>query len=81
VKFGAVECFGVHPLSGSYATILNDIFNGGTEKWLITINGSGGYAQLTAASNIGTTPELGTFLVLGSGLLSLAYGFRRRLKT
>jgi hypothetical protein len=67
-------------LTGSYATILNDIFNGGTEKWLVTINGSGGYAQLTAASNIGTVPEPSTFLLLGSGLLSLSYGFRRRLK-
>jgi hypothetical protein len=68
-------------LSGTYANILNDIFNGGTEKWLVNYNDAGGYVSLTAASNtIGTTPEPGTFLLLGTGLLSLSYGVRRRFK-
>jgi len=67
-------------LSGTYANILNDIFNNGTEMWVVNYNNAGGFVQLTAASNIGTTPEPGTFLLLGSGLLSLSYGLRRRLK-
>ena len=61
-------------LTGTYATILNDIFNGGTEKWVVNYNDAGGFVSLTAASNVGTTPEPGTFLLLGSGLLSVAYG-------
>jgi len=65
-------------LSGTYATILNDIFNGGTEKWVVNYSDAGGFVQLTAASNNSTVPEPGTFLLLGSGLLSMAYGVRRR---
>jgi fibronectin-binding autotransporter adhesin len=65
-------------LSGTYATILNDIFNGGTEKWIVNYNDAGGFVSLTAAMNVSTTPEPGTFLLLGSGLLSIAYGVRRR---
>ncbi len=65
-------------LTGTYATILNDIFNGGTEKWVVNYNDAGGFVSLTAASNTSTTPEPGTFLLLGSGLLSMAYGVRRR---
>jgi hypothetical protein len=65
-------------LSGTYATILNDIFNGGTEKWVVNYNDAGGFVQLTAEQNMTSTPEPGTFLMLGTGLLSLAYGVRRR---
>jgi PEP-CTERM motif len=65
-------------LSGTYATILNDIFNGGTEKWVVNYNDAGGFVSLTAASNNSPVPEPGTFLLLGSGLLSIAYGVRRR---
>ncbi len=38
-------------LSGTYSTILNDIFNGGTEMWVVNYNNAAGYVQLTAASN------------------------------
>ena len=65
-------------LTGTYATILNDIFNGGTEKWVVNYNDAAGYVQLTAASNIGMTPEPGTFLMLGSGLIGAAVIARRR---
>ena len=66
-------------LYGTYASILNDIFNSSTEKWLVSYNYAGGSVSLTAATNIPTTtPEPGTFLLLGSGLLSMAYGVRRR---
>ncbi|HZM12065.1 MAG TPA: PEP-CTERM sorting domain-containing protein, partial [Candidatus Limnocylindrales bacterium] len=67
-------------LSGTYASIVNDIFNGGTEKWVVNYNDAGGFVSLTAATNNSTVPEPGTFLLLGSGLLSLSYGVRRRLK-
>jgi hypothetical protein len=66
-------------LSGSFSTILNQIFNGGTEIWQVNYNNTGGYVQLTAASNGGpTTPEPGTFLLFGSSLLGVAYAARRR---
>jgi hypothetical protein len=67
-------------LSGAYATILNQIFNGGTEKWLVSYNYGSGYAQLTATANNNPTPERGTFLMLGSGLIGVAYTARRRFK-
>ncbi len=65
-------------LSGTYSTILNDIFNGGTEKWVVNYNDAGGYVQLTAATNTSPVPEPGSFLLLGSGLIGLAYSARRR---
>ena len=65
-------------LSGAYATILNQIFSGGTEKWLVSYNYGSGYAQLTATANNNPTPEPGTFLMLGSGLIGVAYTARRR---
>ncbi len=67
-------------LSGAYATILNQIFNGGTEKWMLSYNYGAGYAQLTAASNNSPVPEPGTFLMLGSALIGVAYTTRRRFK-
>jgi hypothetical protein len=67
-------------LSGTYSTILNDIFNGTSEKWVISYNYMAGDVQLTAASNNSTVPEPGTFLMLGSGLIGVAYGARRRFK-
>ena len=65
-------------LTGTYSTILNDIFNGGTEMWVVNYNDAAGYVQLTAASTVGTTPEPGTFLMLGSGLIGVAFSARRR---
>ena len=65
-------------LSGTYSNILNDIFNGGTEKWVVTYNNAGGDVQLTAATNTSPVPEPGTFLLMGSGLIGLAYSARRR---
>ena len=65
-------------LSGTYSNILNDIFNGGTEMWVVNYNNAGGYVQLTAAPNTSPVPEPGTFLLLGSGLIGLAYSARRR---
>ncbi|MGA9567705.1 MAG: S-layer family protein, partial [Candidatus Korobacteraceae bacterium] len=65
-------------LSGTYSNILNDIFNGGTEKWVVNYNDAGGYVQLTAATNSSPVPEPGSFLLLGSGLIGLAYTARRR---
>ena len=72
----------LHPgqLSGSYSNILNDIFNGGTEMWVVNYNSANGYVQLTAAPNNSPVPEPGTFLMLGSSLIGVAYTARRRFK-
>ncbi len=63
-------------INGTFATILNDIFNGGTEKWLVTYDNADGFVELTAEAN--NVPEPATWLVLIPGLLGVGYGLRRR---
>ena len=63
-------------INGTFASILNDIFNGGTEKWLVTYDNADGFVELTAEAN--NVPEPATLLVLIPGLLGMAYGLRRR---
>ena len=62
-------------LSGTYATILNDIFNGGTEKWLVNYNDAGGFVSLTAASNNSPVPGAGHLPAAGER--TAEHGVRR----
>jgi PEP-CTERM motif len=62
-------------LSGMFASIQNDYFNG-SEKWIVIYNNADGYVELQAAP----APEPASFLLLGSGLLSVAFGLRRKFK-
>jgi fibronectin-binding autotransporter adhesin len=64
-------------LSGMFANIENDIFNGGTEKWVVTYDNADGFVELTAEPN--QVPEPAILLVLIPGLLGMGYGLRRKL--
>jgi hypothetical protein len=71
--------FGPGALSGTFASIQNSIFNNGTEKWVVVYNDAGGYVELLAQSNSQATPEPASFLLLGTGLLGLSFGLRKRM--
>jgi hypothetical protein len=64
-------------LTGNFATIQNDVFNNGTEMWLVTYDNAGGIVELTAEAHV--VPEPGSLLMLLSGVLAAGYGFRHKL--
>lgn len=61
-------------LNGVFVIIQNILFNNGTEKWVVIYDNTGGHVELQARA----TPEPSSFLLLGTGLLSVAYGVRLR---
>jgi hypothetical protein len=63
-------------LSGEFSSIGNQYFNNGLEMWEITYDNRRGFVQLTA----GPSPEPGSVLLLGGGLLAAASTVRRRLR-
>ncbi|MGO9517995.1 MAG: beta strand repeat-containing protein [Candidatus Korobacteraceae bacterium] len=64
-------------LSGVFADIENDVFNGGTEKWLVDYDNADGFVELIAEPN--QVPEPATLMVLIPGLVCVGYGLRRKL--
>ncbi len=60
-----------------FASILNDVFNNGTEMWVLVYNNVGGYIELEAQPN--AVPEPSSLLLLGSGLLASLGLLRRKL--
>ena len=65
-------------INGTFASILNDFFNGGTEQWMVNYDNADGYVELTA-EKVSSVPEPSTLLVLIPGLMGMAYGLRRRV--
>jgi hypothetical protein len=61
-------------LSGTFSSLVS---NG--ENFAVDYDNSGGYVALVAEGN-STVPEPGSFLLLGSGVLSLAAMARRKIK-
>jgi len=45
-------------LSGTFANVLNDIFNNGTEDWLVNYDNAAGYVQLIAEQHSREFPSL-----------------------
>ena len=66
-------------LSGEFATVENDYFNGGSEYWALDYNNAQGFVELVAES--ASTPEPSSILLFGSGLLGIAAVLRRKGRT
>jgi len=63
-------------LSGTFAFIQNQYFNHGTEGWRVIYDNQDGFVALEAVPS----PEPASLLLLASGLLSMGYGLRRRMR-
>ncbi len=66
-------------VNGVFSNIENDIFNSGTEKWLVDYDSADGYVELVAENNGAPLPEPATLLVLLPALLGTGYRLRRQL--
>jgi fibronectin-binding autotransporter adhesin len=66
-------------LTGTFAGLFGQTFDNGLEKWDLSYNNSSGDVILTAVANTtATTPEPGSLLLFGTGLLGLAALLRKR---
>jgi hypothetical protein len=55
-------------LSGTFSSVLNSVFNSGTEKWMVIYNNSGGLVELWAEPIVVPTPEPASLLLVTGGI-------------
>lgn len=74
--------FGPGRLGGKWTDIENDIFDNGAEEWVVDYDQSGGEILLEAEAYIppAPTPEPGSIVLLGTGLMGLWYFGRRKMR-
>lgn len=66
-------------LTGTWATIGNDVFDHGAEMWAVNYNNSAGEILLEAESHTpAPTPEPAPLILLSTGLVALVFVRRRR---
>lgn len=79
---GSVDIMNFTPgdLTGTWSSIMNPDFANGTEMWTVDYDNSAGEIFLDAERGPDATPEPGSIVLLGTGLIGLWYVGRRKMR-